>query len=1030
MEDEVHFFQDDDSWVVVVGGSVLRFEDRGTAFREAKDAARLRAPSVMVASPPGDWWNPESFKSAAPGPDVGVPSPAPGQWERLAGPSALGRSLLTSRQGFVPEPWRSCERVTLSQSLLNSQEFLDKVRTCYLSRTPMIFEIPSDLEEPESGALTCDLWNVAIDHDFVAEAIWDLMTRNAVDFRDSEPSWPLGERAVDLGATRGGDADVVLPDGRLAWCDGGPLRLWSVEDARSFGAAVIPREALEIGLHTPVAADSPTADLAPDQLEAVAAPEIRARIIAPAGSGKTRVLTERARHLIRSGVPASALLLVAFNKRAQQEMVERTRDLPALQVQTLNALGLSILNGTNGFTRSANPVRTIPENEVRDLLSEMVKFPRRTNTDSAASWIDALSAVRLGLRSPKDVEAEFNGDVDGFAEFFPRYRRELRRNQQVDFDEQIYGALEVLLHEPNVRRQAQRRAQLLLVDEFQDLTPAHMLMLRLLAGPSLGIFGVGDDDQTIYGYSGASPEWLVCFDEYVPMSTHHELTINYRCPVPVINGARNLLSRNQFRVSKKIHTGPSNVSADNAMEIVENPIPVLAIVDLIKGQIAAGALPSEIAVLTRVNTLLAPVQAALRAEGIPLLNRDGTRFLDRTGVAAALAWMRLAVTQERLSGGDIVRAARRPTRGISPKVIEWMGEQRDVTGLERLAGRISDEKTAGKVEAFARDLERIRAFSKEASSAVILESIRTETGLDRSMQALDAAHRGRNSAAHSDDLRALVALGHLHPDAATFDRWVGDILRPGDSGNGVTLATVHKVKGLEWPHVIVYDATSGIFPHRLSTDIEEERRVFHVAITRAQRSLQIVADGANPSIFLEELATEGQPAERTAAPAVPRPHSTSQQDSRRGQRSTTARVGLVFSWGGYDCTVSSITDAGVVVSVGPSTMTIPFGSDVTIEGRSARLSGPVKGVASAPLGASGVADPAAIDALKTWRLERSRQDGVPAFIVFHNTTLEAIAVAMPSSEQGLLAVPGMGPKRVELYGDEVIATLDGVRAST
>jgi superfamily II DNA helicase RecQ len=138
----------------------------------------------------------------------------------------------------------------------------------------------------------------------------------------------------------------------------------------------------------------------------------------------------------------------------------------------------------------------------------------------------------------------------------------------------------------------------------------------------------------------------------------------------------------------------------------------------------------------------------------------------------------------------------------------------------------------------------------------------------------------------------------------------------------------------------------------------------------------------------------------------------------------------VFSWGGYDCTVSSIVDAAVVVSVGSSTMTIPFGSDVTIDGRMTSLSGPAKGSASARSGASSEADPAVIGALKAWRLERSQHDGVPAFVVFHNTTLEAIALAMPTTERELLAVPGMGAKRVELYGDEVIAALDGARAST
>jgi DNA helicase-2/ATP-dependent DNA helicase PcrA len=1028
MDTEVYFFQHDESWVVVLGDSVQRFESRLEALRNARTVARLHAPSVIITTQIEVSPEQKPANGAVMNSRVALPTKSPRDLDSLAGPPALGRSLLISPGGAIPDAWRHCDRITVSEILLESTEFLEKVRTSYLSRTPIVFEVPIDLKAPEPGIRNDDVWAVGIRQEFVPEAIWQLITRNAVDVRSGDPSWPLSERALELGARPDESADILLTNGDRAWCDGGPLRLWSPEDLRSFGAAVIPRESIEVGLFSPVCAATPTAELAPDQLAAVTAPEVRARIIAPAGSGKTRVLTERARHLHQAGVPASAMLLVAFNRRAQAEIVERTSDLPDLQVQTLNALGLSILNGTNGFIRSTDRVQTIDEHAARDLLGTMVQFPRRANTDPAASWIDALSEVRLGLRSPRAVEAAFNGDVEGFAEFFPRYRSELRRSRQVDFDEQIYGALEVLLGEPDIRRRAQTRAQLLLVDEFQDLTPAHVLMLRLLAGPGLAIFGVGDDDQTIYSYSGASPEWLVSFDEYVPVAEHHDLAVNYRCPTPVINATRNLLSRNQFRVLKTIRGGKENISTDKSMEIVASPIPVLTAVDLIKAHLAAGAKPSEVAVLTRVNTLLAPVQAALRTEGIPVQNRDGTRFLERTGVAAALAWMHLAVTLGRLDSGDIMRAARRPGRGVSSRVIEWMGEQNDITGLERLAARISDQKTAAKVLGFAQDLERIRTRSTNASSAVILESIRIETGLDQSMRALDATHHGRNSAAHSDDLRALVALGHLHPDAPTFHSWVTGVLRPEDSGAGVTLATVHRVKGLEWPHVIVYDATAGIFPHRLSTDIEEERRVFHVAITRAQRSLQIVSDESNPSIFLEELRAEGSPPKRVAEPARPRSQGRGRSDG--GGETAAPTVGLMFSWGGYDCTVSAITDGGVVVSIGSSTMTVPFGSEVTIKGRAATLSRSAKASTHLPLGASRDVEPAIVAALKVWRLERSRRDGVPAYVVFDDKTLEAIVVGMPSTEQELLGVSGMGTKRVELYGDEIIALLDALRPRT
>ncbi|MCB1004316.1 MAG: UvrD-helicase domain-containing protein, partial [Acidimicrobiales bacterium] len=188
----------------------------------------------------------------------------------------------------------------------------------------------------------------------------------------------------------------------------------------------------------------------------------------PAGSGKTRVLTERTRALLRDQlVPAASLCLVAFNKRAQLEMLERTTDLGGLRIRTLNALALAVLNGSDGFADTGRRVRTIDELDVRGLINELVRFPRRANTDPAAAWIDALSSARLGLRDPRQVEAEFGGEVDGFAEVYPRYRRELARRGVVDFDEQIAGAVELLLRDPAVRRRAQQQCRVLLVDEFQ-----------------------------------------------------------------------------------------------------------------------------------------------------------------------------------------------------------------------------------------------------------------------------------------------------------------------------------------------------------------------------------------------------------------------------------------------------------------------------------------------------------------------------------------------------------------------------------
>jgi DNA helicase-2/ATP-dependent DNA helicase PcrA len=944
-------------------------------------------------------------------------------WTGLAGPSALGRSVLLAPGVDAPTPWANSERISLNDISIVSSTTLRVVRRAFLKRLPIVYEIDPTMQEPSGGTDQREVWDIEPNTDLVAEATWRLACSNAVDARDvSHPTWPLAAMATKSGASpaTGRAADVVLPDGTFVWCDGGPLQLWEVGDQRLGGVAVLPRAALTRGLLTPVVATSPAAALAPDQLLAVADPSTRARIIAPAGSGKTRVLTERARHVLDSGVPVDSLLLVAFNKRAQQEMRERTSDHPRLQIQTLNALALSVLNGTNGFVSRGTKLQTINERDVRAILSgsEYVKYPRKTNTDPAASWIDALTEVRLGLRSPQSVEDSYRGDLEGFAVFFPHYRRYLVEHNQVDFDEQIYLAIEVLLRDPRVRLAAEQRAEVMLVDEYQDLTPAHMLLLRLLAGPSLSIFGVGDDDQTIYGFSGATPEWLVRFEDHVPEAVHHALEINYRCPAPVITAAFNLLSRNAVRVPKKIRPGPNNVRSADSFAVAMVNDQLQQVTNHVRLLLDAGTKPSEIAVLSRVNALLVPVQVALLEDGVPVNLRDGSDFLKSSGVESALAWLRLAVRPDRMGGADIMLAVRRPGRGISPKAREWMGEQATVEGLARLAGRM-DEPTSKKITEFVHDLERITRFAERATTPQLIEFIRTEIGLDRALATLDASHQGRNSASNSDGLRSLIALGRLHADPKTFDDWLWRLLNTPPDENGVVIATVHKVKGLEWPHVIVYDASSTVFPHRLSTDIEEERRVFHVAITRCTTSLVITADAEAPSIFLNEL---------TAPADLPRSirdegAASASSQSPVANEPVAAEVGLRFTWGGYDCVVRVVDLNGALVSAGGARITVPFGSRVQVNGRARSLSPPSSTKARRVPGPISEANAGLYNFLKAWRLEQARADKVPAYVVFTNQTLEELANVRPGTVAELLTISGIGPAKVDRYGDQILAII-------
>jgi len=963
------------------------------------------------------------------------------RWSQLAGPDALGRSVLIELGSSTPTPWSECPHVVINEQSISEPRTLVVVRNAYLNRNRLVLELPKGMGRPKYGVNDDNVWVIPANFDFVSEVIWRLSTMNSVDARNlEEPTFPLVERAIQLGAQPINDttAEIVLPDGTPAWCDGGPLFLWDKDDARLFGRSVIPRMTIRQGALTPICNQSVTADLAPDQLAAVGDPGIRARIIAPAGSGKTRVLSERVRHLVNSGVPTSAMVLLAYNKRAEEEMRSRTSDLAELEIRTIDSLVLAIVNGTRGFLSSDNSRQLILEPDVRRIITDLVKFPRRANVDPVGPWTSALTQARLGLEPPEDIEEAYGGDVDGFTEFYPRFRAHLKESGHADFNEFVLLALERLLRDPRARLTAELKTEVILVDEFQDLTPAHMLLLRLLAGPTLSLFAVGDDDQTIYGFNGASPEWLVDFNDHVPHAAHHALEVNYRCPAPVVVGASNLLSRNAFRVHKRVRPGPSSVTDPQSLAIAKTENQARVVVDRVTSLLTTGVLPSEIAILSRVNVGLLPAFVALVMAGIPVNLRDSENLLGGSGIDAVLTWLRLATRPESFSGNDLTLAARRPSRSIHPEILKWLGKQRSLDQLHKMHGELK-EPAASKVKGFIDDLERLKSEVKTGTTASVLNLLNGGLGLGAVLASLDEGRPAGVKAANSDGVRSLIALAQLHPDASSFEAWLRQMLSTSQDDEGVVLSTVHKVKGLEWPHVVIYDASEDVFPHRLSNDLEEERRVFHVAITRCQNSLFITTDPSSPSIFLSEMDAPGVPlsssvsapeSRKSTLSSTPATLSPRNKHSRRQSPSAPppieAVVGLVFRWGGYECVVNEVNNFGAVVTIGSGRLTIEFGARVVNLGSHRTLTrGSAAKAIESRLGdrdnVPNSSNPSLREALKKWRREQSSFEGVPAFIVFYDTTLDELCERLPQTMSELRHVKGFGPIKVEKYGDSVLA---------
>jgi DNA helicase II / ATP-dependent DNA helicase PcrA len=964
------------------------------------------------------------------------------------GPEELGRGLVVLPGAAVPAPFAEAPRVTIDEAVLGSPPVVAAMAAvlheAWDERRRIVIELGVPLEALRAPEVERrPPYELDPGFTFERERLQFLVWANTYDARkQGEPIWWHGVRASRIGATLGGPADVLLPDGTPAWCDGGPRRPVLTGDASS----VIHRDSIDAGLLTPARLREPQAELAPDQLAAVAHPGGPARIIAPAGSGKTRVLTERIRHLLLDrGHEPQLVTAVAYNVMAADQLRERTAGFRPT-IRTLNSLGLNVCSRRGEWRIAEEPF-------CREVLSGLVKTARKVGTDPLAPYLDALATIRLGLIPPEKAE-DLHPDAAGIAAAFPAYRDALHASGRLDFDEQIYKAVELLLSDPDLRAEVRADARTLLVDEFQDLTPAHLLLIRLVAGPAADVFGVGDDDQVIYGYAGADPGFLIDFKRYFPGAATYDLQVNYRCPPAVVDAARTLLGHNTRRIAKTIRAASGAVGVGLDVRRVGSDEMGPATVELVRQWADAGVDFSDMAVLTRVNSSLLPVQLLLGQAGIPYRAAVGPWILERAGTAAALAYLRIAADPTRITRADLRATVRRPSRKISPKAIDMLARDavtslRSIRGLgEWLSDKDAFVKDADRVHAYAADLEALaQAMAKPGTTtADLLRFVRDTIGLGEAMETLDASKGALDRSSNGDDLAALLQVAPLHPDAATFEGWLHQMLsaaraakaEPGNGAAepGVHLATVHRVKGREWPRVIVFGADAGLFPHRLSIDVEEERRIFHVGITRAKEQAVVLADAAGPSPFVEELhrpapprpaidPNDPNPFRRVALPAPPVSPTRSARSAAKGKAARTngepgfaAVAGAEITLaGGLRATIKEIRRGEALVETATGSTVVSFGSAIRANGENVRLVAPPDRVA------------AGVAALKAWRTALAKQEGKPPYVYLSDAHITDIAERDPDTAARLARCKGIGPGKLESYGETILALLEELSPS-
>ena len=645
-------------------------------------------------------------------------------------------------------------------------------------------------------------------------------------------------------------------------------------------------------------------------------------VLAGAGSGKTRVITQKIGRLIQAGLEPQRVFAITFTNKAAAEMRERAKVLigkPAKSVVicTFHALGVRMLR-TDGQALGLKPAFSILDSD--DVASLLKDAGGTTDAKLARTWQWTISLWKNQGLNAAAAEAQAKDNQERqIARIMARYEERLTAYQSVDFDDLISLPLKLLNQNPQVLSAWQARVGHLLVDEYQDTNATQYEMLKLLVsgkGPKEArLTAVGDDDQSIYGWRGATLDNLRRLPDDFPSLKVIKLEQNYRSTGLILQAANNVIGANPKLFPKNLWSDLGDgepvrlVDADN--EEHEADRAVMRIQAVIDGtQVLAGTdkRPPEqfkdfrnFAILYRANHMAKPFEKALRKAQIPYKVSGGTSFFDRTEIKDLCAWFRLWINNE--DDPAFLRAITTPKRGIGHQTLEQLGTFASAYKLSLFESLFSptlgatlNKKALGNLHEFGRyvnDLEfRARHTQGAEAAAAFLSTWLTEIGYQQHLRDAEESDKladarwtnvkdfcdwmaarcgGRiDDASGADSVPDVLDVKSLLEVAQTVSL-LSTISERETEQNVVTLSTLHAAKGLEWPHVLLVGVNEGLLPFRLEEDepesrLEEERRLMYVGITRAQRSLAISwtkrrkkgreTIASKPSRFIAEMALD------------------------------------------------------------------------------------------------------------------------------------------------------------------------------
>lgn len=590
-------------------------------------------------------------------------------------------------------------------------------------------------------------------------------------------------------------------------------------------------------------------------------------ILAGAGSGKTRVLTHRIAYLIEElGVNPWNILAITFTNKAAGEMRQRVDDLvgfgsESIWVSTFHSMCVRILRrfiDRLGYDSSF----TIYDTDDQKTLMKAVckKIDIDTKQFKERMLLSVISSAKNEMILPEEFELNAGGDFAQLkiAKVYREYEAQLKANNALDFDDLLVKTVQLLQSQPDVCENYQERFRYIMVDEYQDTNTVQFKLVSLLAGKYRNLCVVGDDDQSIYKFRGANIRNILDFEKEYPDAKVIKLEQNYRSTENILNAANGVISNNRGRKDKTLWTANGEGEKIGLRQFDTAYDEAEFIAEDIKREVQSGASYNDSAVLYRTNAQSRLLEEKFIAMNIPYKIVGGINFYARREIKDILAYLKTVDNgQDNLSVRRIINV---PKRGIGLTTINRIQEAADARGISFYDALLVPEmipgvgRSSSKLNSFAALVEYLKGQAEKESLTDLLNEILDMTGYTQNLEAddeIDAESRLQNieellnkAAAYEEDCadrdEKATLSGFLEEVAL-----VADIDSLEEDQDYVVLMTLHSAKGLEFPHVYLAGMEDGLFPSYMTItgddpeELEEERRLCYVGITRAEQKLTL-----------------------------------------------------------------------------------------------------------------------------------------------------------------------------------------------